>query len=140
MGDESEKSTYTFRWDSGAVFKEPETLIKFGGYAQGGRVVSEIDTGAFEKIKRVVDEYNKSMREAAKKAAELASVAEARIALEQQVAQKMERAAVAKARENLARLQQLCTGGCPQVAQLSAAISRGPTVAAAVQPDKPQTN
>lgn len=106
MGDESEKSTYTFRWDSGVVFKEPETLIKFDGFAQGGRVVPEIDTGAFEKIKRVVDEYNKSMREAAKKAAELASVAEARIALEQQVAQKMERAAVAKAREEEALSRQ----------------------------------
>ena len=52
----------------------------------------------------------------------------------------VELGALAKARENLTKLQHLCTGGCPQVAQLSAAISRGPTVAAAVQPDKPQTN
>lgn len=51
----------------------------------------------------------------------------------------VELGAVAKARENLSRLQQLCPGGCPQIAQLSAAISRGPTVAA-VQPERSQAN
>ena len=51
----------------------------------------------------------------------------------------VELGAVSRARENLSRLQKLCPGGCPQVAQLSAAINRGPTVAA-VQPDKAQAN
>ena len=51
----------------------------------------------------------------------------------------VELGAVARARENLTRLQKLCPGGCPQVAQLSAAISRGPTVAA-VQSEKAQAN
>lgn len=51
----------------------------------------------------------------------------------------VELGAVAKARENLTKLQKLCPGGCPQVAQLSAAISRGPTVAA-VQAEKSQAN
>ena len=51
----------------------------------------------------------------------------------------VELGAVAKARENLTKLQQLCPGGCQQVAQLSAAISRGPTVAAA-QASKPTEN
>src|SRR4051794_31445091 len=39
--------------------------------------------------------------------------------------------AVARAQANLQKLQTICRQGCPQVAQLSAAISRGPTVAAA---------
>lgn len=51
----------------------------------------------------------------------------------------VELGAVAKARENLTRLQKLCPGGCPQVAQLSAAINRGPTVAA-VQAERPPAN
>ena len=52
----------------------------------------------------------------------------------------VELGAAAKARENLAKLQKLCTGGCPQVAELSAAISRGPTVAAAKAPVSPKSN
>jgi len=39
--------------------------------------------------------------------------------------------AVARAQANLQKLQQICGAkGCPQVAQLSSAISRGPSVAA----------
>lgn len=53
----------------------------------------------------------------------------------------VELGASARARENLAKLQQLCRGNtCPQVAQLSAAISRGPTVAAAKPPETPKSN
>jgi tetratricopeptide (TPR) repeat protein len=52
----------------------------------------------------------------------------------------VELGATAKARENLAKLQKLCPGGCPQVAELSAAITRGPTVAAAKPPVTPKTN
>ncbi len=43
----------------------------------------------------------------------------------------VELGALPRARENLAKLQKLCTGGCPQVAVLSAAIARGPALAAA---------
>jgi Tfp pilus assembly protein PilF len=40
--------------------------------------------------------------------------------------------AVARAQANLQKLQQICAPkGCPQVAQLSSAITRGPSVAAA---------
>jgi Tfp pilus assembly protein PilF len=40
--------------------------------------------------------------------------------------------AVARAQVNLQKLQQICAAkGCPQVAQLSSAITRGPSVAAA---------
>ena len=46
----------------------------------------------------------------------------------------VELGAVPRARENLAKLQKLCPSGCQQLAVLSAAISRGPTVAAAKPP------
>jgi tetratricopeptide (TPR) repeat protein len=47
--------------------------------------------------------------------------------------------ATARAQQNLQKLQQICGAkGCPQVAQLSAAISRGPTVASAKAPESPK--
>jgi Flp pilus assembly protein TadD len=52
----------------------------------------------------------------------------------------VELGAAARARENLAKLQKLCTGGCPQIAELSAAITRGPTVASAKAPSSPKSN
>jgi Flp pilus assembly protein TadD len=52
----------------------------------------------------------------------------------------VELGAVARAQQNLQKLQAICRQGCPQVAQLSAAISRGPTVAAAKTPESPKTN
>ena len=48
--------------------------------------------------------------------------------------------AVARARENLAKLQKLCPAGCPQLAELTAAINRGPTVASAKAPEVPKKN
>ena len=52
----------------------------------------------------------------------------------------VELGAVARARTNLERLQKLCPSGCSEVASLSAAISRGPTVAQASTPPAPKTN
>ena len=52
----------------------------------------------------------------------------------------VELGAVARARETLTKLQQLCRGPCPQVAELSAAITRGPSVAAAKAPVTPKPN
>ncbi|MEO8455225.1 MAG: tetratricopeptide repeat protein [Sphingomicrobium sp.] len=53
----------------------------------------------------------------------------------------VEMGAVARAQANLQKLQQICGAkGCPQIAQLSAAISRGPTVASAKAPEGPKTN
>ena len=50
----------------------------------------------------------------------------------------VEMGATARAQANLQKLQQICGGkACPQVAQLSAAISRGPTVASAKAPEVP---
>jgi len=52
----------------------------------------------------------------------------------------VELGAVARAQANLQKLQTICTKGCPQLAQLSAAITRGPSVASAKPPATPKTN
>ena len=53
----------------------------------------------------------------------------------------VEMGATARAQANLQKLQAICAPkGCPQIAQLSGAISRGPTVAAAKAPPTPKSN
>jgi len=53
----------------------------------------------------------------------------------------VEMGATARAQANLQKLQQVCGAkGCPQIAQLSSAISRGPTVASAKTPESPKSN
>src|SRR3954454_7312299 len=52
----------------------------------------------------------------------------------------VEMGAAARAQANLQKLQTICKGGCPQIAQLSGAISRGPTVASAKAPESPKSN
>jgi len=53
----------------------------------------------------------------------------------------VEMGATARAQANLQKLQTICGArGCPQIAQLSAAISRGPTVASATAPEIPKKN
>jgi len=52
----------------------------------------------------------------------------------------VEMGATARAQANLQKLQGICTKGCPQIAQLSAAITRGPTVASATAPAVPKKN
>ena len=53
----------------------------------------------------------------------------------------VEMGATARAQANLQKLQTICAPkGCPQIAQLSAAISRGPSVASATVPDVPKKN
>ena len=53
----------------------------------------------------------------------------------------VEMGATARAQANLQKLQTICGAkACPQVAQLSAAISRGPTVASAKAPETPKSN
>ena len=52
----------------------------------------------------------------------------------------VELGATARAQANLQKLQAICARGCPQLAQLSAAISRGPSVAAAKAPPTPKSN
>ncbi len=51
----------------------------------------------------------------------------------------VEMGAIARAQANLQKLQSICAPkGCPQIAQLSAAITRGPTVASATAPEVPK--
>lgn len=53
----------------------------------------------------------------------------------------VELGATARAQQNLQKLQTICRGSCPQIATLSNAISRGPTVAAAKRPEPtPKSN
>lgn len=53
----------------------------------------------------------------------------------------VELGATARAHANLQKLQTLCGAkGCPQVEQLSAAITRGPSVASAKVPETPKSN
>lgn len=53
----------------------------------------------------------------------------------------VELGAIARAQANLTKLQAVCGAkGCPQLAQLSAAISRGPSVASAKIPATPKAN
>lgn len=53
----------------------------------------------------------------------------------------VEMGATARAQANLQKLQTICGAKpCPQVAQLSAAITRGPTVASAKAPEIPKSN
>lgn len=56
-------------------------------------------------------------------------------AIEVQGEAMVELGAIPRARENLAKLQKLCAAGCRQVAELSEAISRGPTVASVATPN-----
>jgi hypothetical protein len=50
----------------------------------------------------------------------------------------VELGAIPRAKENLAKLQKLCVSNCRQVADLSAAISRGPAVASITRNDVPK--
>jgi Tfp pilus assembly protein PilF len=52
----------------------------------------------------------------------------------------VELGAIVRAQANYAKLQTICPKGCPQLAMLSAAISRGPAVAAAKPPVSPKSN
>lgn len=52
----------------------------------------------------------------------------------------VELGATARAQANMQKLQAICAKGCPQLTQLSAAISRGPTVAAVKAPPSPKSN
>src|SRR5215210_9101476 len=47
----------------------------------------------------------------------------------------VELGAVARAQQNLQKLRTLCPNGCPQLASLQTAITRGPTVASAKPPE-----
>jgi tetratricopeptide (TPR) repeat protein len=59
-------------------------------------------------------------------------------AIEVQGEAMVELGAIPRAKENLAKLQKLCSNDCRQVAALSSAITRGPTVASVTPPASPK--
>jgi tetratricopeptide (TPR) repeat protein len=59
-------------------------------------------------------------------------------AIEVQGEAMVELGAIPRAKENLAKLQKLCTSNCRQLSELSSAISRGPTVASVNPPEVPK--
>lgn len=59
-------------------------------------------------------------------------------AIEVQGEAMVELGAIPRAKENLAKLQRLCASNCRQVADLSAAISRGPAVASVNPTEMPK--
>jgi tetratricopeptide (TPR) repeat protein len=96
--------------------------------------------GAFVDIARVAEKqhlYGKAIR-MTNKALQLESNDPDAIAVQGEAM--VELGAIARAQANLQKLQTLCRSGCPQLAQLSAAISRGPTVASAKVPATPKSN
>lgn len=92
--------------------------------------------GAFVDIARVAERqhlYGKAIR-MTNKALQLEANDPDAIAVQGEAM--VELGATARAQANLQKLQQICGAkACPQVAQLSAAISHGPTVASAKIPD-----
>ena len=87
--------------------------------------------GAFVDIARVAEKqhlYGKAIRMTSK-------------ALQLEPNDPDELGASARAQANLQKLQSICGAkACPQIAQLSAAITRGPTVAVAKVPESPKSN
>jgi Tfp pilus assembly protein PilF len=95
--------------------------------------------GAFVDIARVAERqhlYGKAIR-MTNKALQLEANDPDAIAVQGEAM--VELGATARAQANLQKLQQICGAKpCPQVAQLSAAITRGPTVASAKAPETPK--
>jgi hypothetical protein len=59
-------------------------------------------------------------------------------AIEVQGEAMVELGAIPRAKENLARIQKLCSNNCRQVTELTAAISHGPAVASVTPTDVPK--
>ena len=97
--------------------------------------------GAFVDIARVAEKqhlYGKAIR-MTNKALQLEPNDADAIAVQGEAM--VELGATARAQANLQKLQTICGAkGCPQIAQLSGAITRGPTVASAKAPESPKSN
>ena len=124
--------------DRGQAHLEAGRFIEADDALEAALVVDPRNRDAFIALAKVAQKqklYGQAIRFTRKA---LALEPNDRDALAVQGEAMVELGAVAKARENLTKLQKLCPGGCPEVAQLSAAITRGPTVA--VQAERTQTN
>jgi Tfp pilus assembly protein PilF len=131
---------------SAQLQREARTLIAAGKLEQAedaletALAVDPRNRGAFVDIARVAERqhlFGKAIR-MTNKALELEPNDPDAIAVQGEAM--VELGAVARAQQNLQKLQAICRQACPQVAQLSAAITRGPTVAAAKAPEVPKKN
>jgi tetratricopeptide (TPR) repeat protein len=125
--------------------RQGESLIAAGRYLEAedsletSLAVDPRNRSAFVDLARIADHqklYGKAIR-LASKALDLEP--NDLNALEIQGQAMAELGAIPRAKDNLAKLQKLCASGCAQVAELSAAITRGPVVAEA-KPETPKND
>lgn len=126
--------------------KQGEALITAGKYIEAedlletSLAVDPRNRSSFIDLARVADHqklFGKAIR-LASKALDLEP--NDLNALEVQGQAMAELGAIPRARENLAKIQKLCVSGCRQVTELSAAITRGPSVADAKPAETPKND
>ena len=132
---------------SAALLKKGEALIDAGKFVEAddalelALVVDPKNRAVFNAMAQVAMKqklYGQAIRYT-NRALQLEPTDRGALALQGQAM--VEAGATPRARETLARLQKLCASGCPEAATLSAAISRGPTLAAAKpSPTTPKKN
>ena len=143
----SQRSDDQIQPKSIALQRDAKTLIASGKLAQAEDVletalaVDPRNRGAFVDLARVAEKqhlFGKAIR-LTNKALLLEPNDPDAIAVQGEAM--VEMGATARAQANLQKLQSICGAkGCPQIALLSAAISRGPTVASAKTPSTPKSN
>lgn len=123
-----------------ALQKQGETLYSAGKFNEAtdaletALAVDPRNRGAFVALARVAEKqklFGKAIRLTSR--ALLLDPNDAN-ALAVQGEAMVELGASARAEANLQKLKTICVRGCPQLTELSAALSRGPTVAAVVKP------
>jgi tetratricopeptide (TPR) repeat protein len=126
--------------------RQGESLFAAGKYLEAedsletALAVDPRNRSAFVDLARVADHqrlYGKAIR-LASKALELEPNDVNALEVEGQAMAEL--GAIPRAKENLAKLQKLCVSGCPQVSELSAAITRGPAVAEAKPAGTPKSD
>jgi Tfp pilus assembly protein PilF len=143
----SQRSDDQIQPKSIALQRDAKTLIASGKLEQAEDVletalaVDPRNRGAFVDLARVAEKqhlFGKAIR-LTNKALLLEPNDPDAIAVQGEAM--VEMGATARAQANLQKLQSICGAkGCPQMALLSAAISRGPTVASAKTPSTPKSN
>lgn len=128
------------------MLRQGETLLTAGRFAEADDVletalaVDPRNRAAFVVMARVAQKqklFGQAIRFTNKA---LALEPRDRDALVVQGEAMVELGALPRAKDNLVKLQKLCPSGCQQLAMLSAAINRGPTVASAKPVQIPKTN
>lgn len=126
--------------------RQGEALFSAGKYLEAqdsletSLAVDPRNRSAFVDLARIADHqklYGKAIR-LASKALDLEPNDVNALEIEGQAMAEL--GAIPRAKENLAKIQKLCVSGCPQVAELSAAITRGPAVAEAKPAETPKSD